>query len=243
VDEKDAAYVLNIGLARLWYYLKTLEYSHAQDLIKEYWAGVKGRGISSKKTSQGRPSTANSQSASAVSAPPSKKRGRKSMDDDSDIEMVPAEQEPQKQKKSKKGETSSQPPSKKEKVREDAAEAEVDEEVGNMDEWMDAKSWEHLIDKVDTVERTEDGKLWAYFKLSVFFSIFLGWLSSVFFLSELKFMEEGGSERIRKYAMLSSLKRLVSYLRIDLKQFQCSNCYICLDDQILRIKSSLEGWP
>lgn len=35
----------------------------------------------------------------------------------------------------------------------------------DMKKWENAPSWEHLVDHIDTVERTEDGKLFVYFQL------------------------------------------------------------------------------
>ena len=35
----------------------------------------------------------------------------------------------------------------------------------DMKKWASAPSWEHLVHHIDTVERTDDGKLYVYFQL------------------------------------------------------------------------------
>lgn len=43
----------------------------------------------------------------------------------------------------------------------------TEEPYASMKRWSDATSWEHLVDHIDTVEKTEDGKLYVYFQLYV----------------------------------------------------------------------------
>lgn len=64
----------------------------------------------------------------------------------------------------KKGRKSAVQPARQNKD-DDAMDEDPVQEFGDMRKWKDTPSWEHLVDHIDTVEKTEDGKLWVYFQL------------------------------------------------------------------------------
>lgn len=47
----------------------------------------------------------------------------------------------------------------------DMDEDEPEETYASMKKWKALDSWEHLVDRIDTVEQTEEGTLWVYFRL------------------------------------------------------------------------------
>lgn len=50
---------------------------------------------------------------------------------------------------------------------ESGAEDEEEDEYANMARWKKESSWEHIVDHINTVERTPDGDLFVYFTLYV----------------------------------------------------------------------------
>lgn len=104
--------------------------------------------------------------AEATPPPQPKKRGRPRKSktptpDDSDEEEVVAPKKKAKSAPRKSGGATSKG-RKQEKSREENEDAE---DLGTMDRWMDAPSWEHLVDTIDTVERTQENELFVYFTL------------------------------------------------------------------------------
>jgi len=154
VDEKDAG--------------------NAQVLIDEYWqrnkkdkkAGRKSMGpaprVSSAKAPRG--STARDDS-SEVEEMPAKKRGRppkaKSARGSSEQQKVEDEEEEDrpKVKKARKS-TGKKAASEPMDVDESGPESYRD-----MKTWMSSATWEHIVDTIDTVERTSDDRLLVYFTL------------------------------------------------------------------------------
>ncbi|KAJ7574380.1 hypothetical protein C8J56DRAFT_872338 [Mycena floridula] len=126
--------------------------ANAPELIEAFWA--------TQKTSKGRKSTdkktlskgLNNEEESASSAP--KKRGRKSTTNDEDESAVDRKTKAQKRRKSQSATD-----------HEEILTVEDDgQPVIDMREYMNQKTWENLVDTVDTVE--QDGK-----KLSVYFKL------------------------------------------------------------------------
>ncbi|KAH8104059.1 hypothetical protein BXZ70DRAFT_1052386 [Cristinia sonorae] len=150
----------------------------AHDLIEEYWK--KQKKTQARKSVGGRKSVTKEPSPE-VPAPSVLKRGRASTakaisvsDDEDDIA--------ERQKKKTKAESASasvkkkatpkstviKPTVQKKRQKEPSpeAESEEDEEFQDMRRWKNAQTWEHLIERVDTVERTEEGNLFVYFTLN-----------------------------------------------------------------------------
>ncbi|CAL1715214.1 unnamed protein product [Somion occarium] len=139
----------------------------AQDLIDAYWKRNK-KGPKPK----GRKSAVSPREESEeveTSQPPPKKRGRppKARTPETPSEEE-AEEERPKAKKPKAAPRKSTEAAKRRKSQPTAEEEEngLDEELGNMKKWLDAASWEHLVDTIDTVERTKDNELYVYFTLN-----------------------------------------------------------------------------
>lgn len=129
----------------------------AKDLIDAYWQQKK-KGPRSTEKAQNR-------------QPPRKKRGRppkaKTPETPSEEE---AEEERPKAKKRKAAPRQSTDAVKGRKSQPMAREEEnnLDEELDNMKKWLDAASWEHLVDTIDTIERAKDNELYVYFTLYKF---------------------------------------------------------------------------
>ncbi|KAI0630588.1 hypothetical protein C8Q77DRAFT_1134123 [Trametes polyzona] len=139
----------------------------AQELIKEFWknkkGGPKGKPGPKPRKSSVKDVDSDAASASAASAPAAKKRGRPSKaaaapQEESDEE----EEQPQKQKKPRKS-TGTAAKASRRTSNPDAM--DEDEVYMDMHQFKDAKTWEHLVQSIDTVERTEDGHLYVYFTL------------------------------------------------------------------------------
>jgi hypothetical protein len=148
-------------------------YSNASELIDEFWR-KKGKekklarasiGTPKKPSIKGRKSLPKDNSSEIDSISGAKRaRKWKSMKEDSDIEMD-YDEAPVKKKSRKSNGT------KNSSVTEYFGDQVLDDEnkpIGNMKKWMATKSWEHIIDTIDTVERAEDGSLLVYFTLCVF---------------------------------------------------------------------------
>ncbi|KAI0642101.1 hypothetical protein C8Q79DRAFT_987548 [Trametes meyenii] len=143
----------------------------AMDLITEYWRTHKkgGRKPEPKPKSAPKPRKSSTKADSDVEEVASstagvKKRGRQSKvaeppetDEDEDEEPAP------KQKKPRKSTGAAAKGSGRRKS--GADEDELKEVYANMRKFKDTPSWEHLIDTIDTVERTESGELVVYFTL------------------------------------------------------------------------------
>ncbi|KAJ3555485.1 hypothetical protein NM688_g2549 [Phlebia brevispora] len=150
-------------------WVKESDAGNAHDLIDEYWrkqgklkkAG--GRKSDAKASVPARRKrTASPEISETESAPAPKKRGRPPKakpvsDDEDEIQEVP----PPKPSKAKSVSVSA-----KSKTKASPEPMDEDEETyQDMSKWKDAKSWAHLVDSIDTVEKMEDGKLYVYFRL------------------------------------------------------------------------------
>lgn len=140
--------------------------SNAKVLIDAYWkehGGKAGKKAAPRKSDSKAKTSAVERHRSPIlvadedsDAPaPPKKRGKaaKSASDDETHE---------KSSKRVKQNASTSAASKK-KAR--AAEEEPEEGYVNMKQWKNAASWAHLVDHIETVERTEDNELLVYFVL------------------------------------------------------------------------------
>ena len=146
-----------------------LLHSNAQDLIDEFWrarnaqkAAAAGRKSVTKSASVATKKRRTSVSMSDEEEEPApKKRGRppkaKSASDDEAPKSKSAPKKPAKIN----GTTSKKP------TRTLMDDDEVDEMYEDMTKWQSAATWSHLVDRIDTVERQEDGELYVYFKLYV----------------------------------------------------------------------------
>lgn len=146
--------------------------SNANDLIDLYWQKhKKGKPAATGRKSDVKPAAPqkrkSSEDAAETASVPSKKRGRppkaKSAEpvDESDDEPVA--------KPVKKGRKSAadKPAPRRGRASDamDMDEDEPEETYASMKKWKALDSWEHLVDRIDTVEQTEDGILWVYFRL------------------------------------------------------------------------------
>ncbi|KAH9857246.1 hypothetical protein C2E23DRAFT_807144 [Lenzites betulinus] len=138
----------------------------AKVLINEFWKKNK----KNPRKSEPKPKPTPKPSKSSVKTvdsdaeePAPKKRGRTSKAA-SAREASEDEDEPvPKQKKPRKS-TGSAAKNGKRKSNADAMDEDDDTYV-DMRKWKDATSWEHLVESIDTVERTESGDLFVYFTL------------------------------------------------------------------------------
>ncbi|TCD71788.1 hypothetical protein EIP91_003131 [Steccherinum ochraceum] len=159
----------------------------AKDLIDEYWRNNKKntqRKSSGPGPRKSLPSASRARDESPeIDAPSTQKRGRQSSakaisvsDDDGDEEERP---QPKKSKadttsasarksvaKSASTTKSASQKSKKSAQRTPEVEESEEEEFTDMRKWKTADTWEHIVERVETVERTDDGKLFVYFTLN-----------------------------------------------------------------------------
>ncbi|TBU47544.1 hypothetical protein BD309DRAFT_468378 [Dichomitus squalens] len=146
VDEKDA-----IG---------------AKELIDEYWKKVGKKRKSDAKPKPAAKPPKSKEESDEEPAQPAKKRGRpskgqtKPVDEDQDEDME--DEAPKKKPRKSTGGASA-----KGTKRGAAAAGELDEEstYADMSKWKDLATWEHLVQSIDTVERTENNTLLVYFTL------------------------------------------------------------------------------
>ncbi|KAF7289102.1 Chromo domain-containing protein [Mycena chlorophos] len=120
------------------------EDANAPELIEEYWEKQKKPKPSPTKRSARKSSAASdddSEVVESVSAP--KKRGRKS----NAAKEAEAEEEDE-DRPTKKARRNT-------KKNDEPEQLPTEEELGNMDQYRDAPSWDHLVKHVDTVERSE----------------------------------------------------------------------------------------
>ncbi|KAI0766673.1 hypothetical protein BD413DRAFT_149764 [Trametes elegans] len=147
----------------------------AQELINEFWrkqakkSGRKSDVRPAPKPARKSPAKAESD---ADSAAPAKKRGRPRKSSPvrpaSDDEEGGDDAGTRKQKKPRKSTGSAAKPKRGGKAAAADPDA-MDEDVStyaDMRKWKDVPSWEHLVQSIDTVERTESGDLLVYFTLS-----------------------------------------------------------------------------
>ncbi len=141
----------------------------AKVLITEFWkrskkGGRKSEPVKAKPAAKARKSPAKD-ADSDIEDPPAKKRGRPSKaasapsDDDE-------EDPPVKQKKPRKSTgTAAKGPRRKSAADAMDEDVEVPTKYTDMHKLKEAGTWEHLIQSIDTVERTESGELYVYFTL------------------------------------------------------------------------------
>lgn len=157
-------------------------------MIAEYWAKQKKN--PSRKSTGGAArksiSKAREESSEVEVAPaPAQKRGRTSLSKPISI----SEEEEDDRPKTKKTKTTSvsasatkksvaksasvtKPATHKKRPKEPTPEAEEDvveeDEYTDLKKWEREPSWEGIVERIDTVERTSDGELYVYFTLFVY---------------------------------------------------------------------------
>ena len=140
--------------------------SGAQELIDEYWKKMgKKRKADAKPKPAAKPQKSKDDSDEEP-AQPAKKRGRPSKsqakgasedpDEDMDVEA------PKKKPRKSTGSASAKSAKRGAAVREDPDESES---YVDMTKWKDLSTWDHLVESIDTVERTDDNSLLVYFTL------------------------------------------------------------------------------
>ncbi|KAG6845020.1 hypothetical protein H0H87_001541 [Tephrocybe sp. NHM501043] len=133
---------------------------NAHALIEEYWRKHPRKGgrksMDSKTPKKPRKSAAPEEPSESVSTA-TKKRGRKSQ---ADMDAAAASENRAKKKAKKNGAPA--------KSISDDESHPFEEEVivGNMSKYMHKDSWEDVVDKIDTIERSPDGDLRVYFTLT-----------------------------------------------------------------------------
>ncbi len=151
----------------------------AKELIDEFWKKHSKKGAPRKSDAKPKPTpkprksaaraTTHESEVESVSAP-AKKRGRQSKASarSPSEEQEEAEEDVPK-KKPRKGSNATKSASARRAVArpEDSDQEEEERVYVDMSKWKDAASWEHLIECIDTVERTEDNELLVYFTLYV----------------------------------------------------------------------------
>ncbi|KDQ50710.1 hypothetical protein JAAARDRAFT_63000 [Jaapia argillacea MUCL 33604] len=140
---------------------------NAKVLIDAYWETVRknkkdgGKAGRRQSTAKARKSTVPEES-SEPEAP--KKRGRKSKEPEED-EMDVDEPPPKKKAASSSKRKSNAAAEKPATPPQAESEAEDEIEYGTMKKYASRQDWAALVRKIDTIERTEDGKLTVYFTL------------------------------------------------------------------------------
>jgi hypothetical protein len=148
-------------------------------LVDAYWKKHSKKDKASRKSLDARPkpgskiptkkSLAKDDDSEVGSASVVKKRGRpKAKKDDTDAEDSEAPKK--KPRKSNGAEASSKKGAASKKTLEasqDDEDQEMDDDtpIGDMQKYMKVPSWEHLVEAIDTVERTAKGELDVYFRL------------------------------------------------------------------------------
>ncbi|KAI0653159.1 hypothetical protein C8Q70DRAFT_1038128 [Cubamyces menziesii] len=144
----------------------------AKDLIAEFWRKHKkgNRKSDAKpkapaKAAKSSVKDAESENEVEETAPPAKKRGRPSKASTArDASDEEEEDKSRKQKKPRKSTGSAAKSTGRRKSNADAMDEDEDT-YADMRKLKDASSWEHLVERIDTVERTESGDLFVYFTL------------------------------------------------------------------------------
>lgn len=150
----------------------------AKELITEYWSrqGKKkgdktGRKSDPKPKAWGRRPVANSVESTPERTPPPKKRGRdrSKAKPDSDHESAGEEEDSRSRKRGRKSIGATRKVSPSPASSSDRASPVVALlEPSGIKKWESLPSWERYVEVIDTVEKTEDGDLFIYFKLCVF---------------------------------------------------------------------------
>jgi len=145
---------------------------NAEGLIKEYWDKLKkdkkgprkSAGTAPKSSaSKARKSSTIRDESSEVEEVRPKKRGRppkgsKAVSDEPEMERNDDDEKSAREKKKPRRSAPSNP----EPMDEDGSSEET---FRSMKTWMSSATWEHIVDTIDTVERTVDGRLLVYFTL------------------------------------------------------------------------------
>ncbi len=138
----------------------------AKALIAEFWkrnnkGGQNSKPVKPKPAANTRKSPVKDVDSEAED-PPAKKRGRPPRPSDDEAESPPA-----KQKKPRKSAGTAAAKGPRSKSNADATDEDVETATKYTDihEFEEAGAWEHLIQSIDTVERTESGELYVYFTL------------------------------------------------------------------------------
>ncbi|KAI0687142.1 hypothetical protein C8T65DRAFT_712237 [Cerioporus squamosus] len=154
-----------------------LDAQGAKELIEEFWknnskkAAARKSDAKPKPTPKPRKSTARATTQESeleeVAPPPAKKRGRPSKASARSPSEEQEQEEEAPKKKPRKGTNAPKSASaKRAAARLEDSDQDEDERIyTDMSKWKDATSWEHLVECIDTVERTEDNELIVYFTL------------------------------------------------------------------------------
>ena len=147
----------------------------AKELITEYWArqgkkkGEKGgRKSDTKPKAATRRPVAASVDSTPEPAQATKKRGRPKAKLDSDDEVGDEEEDTRSRKRGRKSNGVTRKVSPSPASSSDRASPAVELlEPSGIKKWGNLPSWERHIEAIDTVEKTDDGDLFIYFKLYV----------------------------------------------------------------------------
>lgn len=159
VRESDAPYV---PLAATWLGAHDLDLCrNADELISKFLDEKRTREKAKKAAAKRRKSSAE------ITKQEPKKRGRisirsKADSDEEELERSPAQPIAKKQKKDK---TATSTKKRAEPAPEEPTPGEDDLDPAgftSMDRWMHLDDWEHLVDKIDTIERDGEGNLFIY---------------------------------------------------------------------------------
>ncbi|KAL7280336.1 hypothetical protein ACG7TL_005253 [Trametes sanguinea] len=142
----------------------------ARDLIAEFWKhhkkGSRKSDVKPKATPKPRKSSVKADS-DVESTAPAKKRGRQSKstparaasDEEDEEDAAPKQKKPRKSAGGSAAKTNNRRKSNASAADEDG------EPYADLRKLKDMASWEHLVERIDTVERTQDGDLFVYFTL------------------------------------------------------------------------------
>ncbi|OSD04860.1 hypothetical protein PYCCODRAFT_1363355 [Trametes coccinea BRFM310] len=142
----------------------------ARDLIAEFWKhhkkGSRKSDVKPKATPKPRKSSVKADS-DVESTAPAKKRGRQSKstparaasDEEDEEDAAPKQKKPRKSAGGSAAKTNNRRKSNASAADEDG------EPYADLRKLKDMASWEHLVERIDTVERTENGDLFVYFTL------------------------------------------------------------------------------
>lgn len=149
----------------------------AKELIKEYWSRQgKKKGDKAGRKSDPKPKVPTRRPAAVLSVETTperthapKKRGRpRAKPDSGDEDSEEEEEDTRSRKKGRKSNGTTRKVSPSPTPSSDRASPIVEVlEPSTIKKWGDLPSWEQHIEAIDTVERTEEGDLFIYFKLYV----------------------------------------------------------------------------
>jgi len=150
----------------------------AKDLIKQYWSrqgkkkGDKGgrKSYTKPKSSTRRPVATSVETTPDFTQSPKKRgRDRPKVKPDSDDEDAEEEEDTRSKKRGRKSNGTTRKVSPSPALSSDRASPVVELlEPSAIKKWGNLLSWERHIEVIDTVEKTEEGDLFIYFKLYVF---------------------------------------------------------------------------